>query len=399
MVRKEFGALTKPAAAAPDRTYAVPLQTELLVKMATDPEATQSSVSLINKRPRTAGRDRRRVSPQPGAPARVPDAQRAIRRAVAQARRAVPRRRRLRERPEPDDVDRGARRERSGREDSGGPDVGRRRGEARRAARLRGRRARSREEAHRGVVRPRLCRAREDRERRLRPGVREPLPRERAQPRHRLRAQAGAGAAARHHRRRRHGGGQAAVRQPEPRHPRHVATEERPHRTDRSGTARCGRQRREGRGHGVGGHLIDGGAARQRSRAGGDQGSAPAPRARRHRRALRQRGRGVVQVDRFQERRSAVLAGVAGRIVARAARAVRRGLAVAGTGPAVGIGRTQGRRPAAAARRQDRLGLADHVLVFARHLGKQQPGKRRNRAAAALSSSSPRRETTPTRSR
>ena len=53
MVRKEFGALTKPAAAAPDRTYAVPLQTELLVKMATDPEATQSSVSLINKRPRT----------------------------------------------------------------------------------------------------------------------------------------------------------------------------------------------------------------------------------------------------------------------------------------------------------------------------------------------------------
>src|SRR5918995_4699120 len=53
MVRKELGALTKPAAAAPDRTYAVPLQTELLVKMATDPEATQSSVSLINKRPRT----------------------------------------------------------------------------------------------------------------------------------------------------------------------------------------------------------------------------------------------------------------------------------------------------------------------------------------------------------
>ena len=51
-MRKEFGALTKPAAAAPDRTYAVPLQTELLVKMATDPEATQSSVSLINKRQR-----------------------------------------------------------------------------------------------------------------------------------------------------------------------------------------------------------------------------------------------------------------------------------------------------------------------------------------------------------
>ena len=70
-----------------------------------------------------AGRNRRRVPPQPGAPAGVPDAQRAIRRAVAQARCAVPRRRRLRERLEPDDVDRGAGGERAGRKDSGGPVV------------------------------------------------------------------------------------------------------------------------------------------------------------------------------------------------------------------------------------------------------------------------------------
>ena len=52
MIKKEFGALPKAAGTAPDRSYAVPLQSELLVKVATDPEATQSSVSLINKKAR-----------------------------------------------------------------------------------------------------------------------------------------------------------------------------------------------------------------------------------------------------------------------------------------------------------------------------------------------------------
>ncbi len=50
LIKKEFGALPKAAGAAPARSYTVPLQSELLVKVATDPEATQSSVSLINKR-------------------------------------------------------------------------------------------------------------------------------------------------------------------------------------------------------------------------------------------------------------------------------------------------------------------------------------------------------------
>src|SRR5688572_31154069 len=50
LIKKEFGALPKASGTAPDRSYAVPLQSELLVKVATDPEATQSSVSLINKR-------------------------------------------------------------------------------------------------------------------------------------------------------------------------------------------------------------------------------------------------------------------------------------------------------------------------------------------------------------
>jgi zinc protease len=52
MVRAEFGARQTPPAAAPDRTYEVPLHSELLVKVATDPEATGSSVSIIRKRAR-----------------------------------------------------------------------------------------------------------------------------------------------------------------------------------------------------------------------------------------------------------------------------------------------------------------------------------------------------------
>jgi zinc protease len=53
IVKQEFGTFAKAAAAAPDRTYLVPLHKELLVKVATDSEATQSSVSVIAKRKRT----------------------------------------------------------------------------------------------------------------------------------------------------------------------------------------------------------------------------------------------------------------------------------------------------------------------------------------------------------
>ena len=52
LIKKEFGALARPEAPAPSRDYTVPLQSELLVKVAADPEATQSSVSLITKRRR-----------------------------------------------------------------------------------------------------------------------------------------------------------------------------------------------------------------------------------------------------------------------------------------------------------------------------------------------------------
>ena len=51
-IRAEFAGLARPAGPPPDRVYDVPLQQELLIKVATDPEAQQSSVSLVRKRPR-----------------------------------------------------------------------------------------------------------------------------------------------------------------------------------------------------------------------------------------------------------------------------------------------------------------------------------------------------------
>ncbi|MBA2302520.1 MAG: insulinase family protein [Acidobacteria bacterium] len=49
-VRAMFGVMTKPATPPPARSYEVPLHSELLVEVATDAEATQSSVSVMRKR-------------------------------------------------------------------------------------------------------------------------------------------------------------------------------------------------------------------------------------------------------------------------------------------------------------------------------------------------------------
>ncbi len=51
-VKTMFGAMQKPATPAPVRSYDVPLHSDLLVAVATDPEATQSSVSVLRKRKR-----------------------------------------------------------------------------------------------------------------------------------------------------------------------------------------------------------------------------------------------------------------------------------------------------------------------------------------------------------
>jgi zinc protease len=51
-IRAEFASLARPTTPAPDRVYEVPLQPEMLIKVATDPEAQQSSVSLARKKKR-----------------------------------------------------------------------------------------------------------------------------------------------------------------------------------------------------------------------------------------------------------------------------------------------------------------------------------------------------------
>ena len=52
LVKTMFGAIVRPASAAPERNYPVPLPAGVQYKVATDPEATQSSISLIEKRAR-----------------------------------------------------------------------------------------------------------------------------------------------------------------------------------------------------------------------------------------------------------------------------------------------------------------------------------------------------------
>ena len=52
LIRTEFSSLQKPSAPPQGRVYDVPLHEETLVKVATDPEAQQSSVSIIRKVPR-----------------------------------------------------------------------------------------------------------------------------------------------------------------------------------------------------------------------------------------------------------------------------------------------------------------------------------------------------------
>jgi zinc protease len=56
LIRDTFGPLAKPASAPPSRTYPLPLPSEVEYKVATDPEVTQSSVSIVRKR-RSESRD------------------------------------------------------------------------------------------------------------------------------------------------------------------------------------------------------------------------------------------------------------------------------------------------------------------------------------------------------
>ena len=64
LVRTLFGPIVKPEVAPPERSYPVPLPAGVQYKVSTDPEATRSSISLIEKRarePRDRVRDYRRT--------------------------------------------------------------------------------------------------------------------------------------------------------------------------------------------------------------------------------------------------------------------------------------------------------------------------------------------------
>ena len=118
--------------------------------------------------------------------------------------------------------------------------------------------------------------------------------------------------------------------------------------------------------------------------AGHGDARADARRARRHRRPLRERRRGVAEADRFQERPGAVHAERAWRRVAGAAGRLSRSRRWRRLRRAVGRRRAQGARPAEGADRQARVGATvSSSLSTPRHLRERRAGAARDGAAAA----------------
>ena len=182
-IRGAFGPLADRAPAAPSPIAPCRLQQQLLVNVATDPEVTRSNVQLVRKRPREDEPARRRLPPRPGRAAHRPDDRRALHRAVAPARREVPRRRRRRTARSARTVDSFTfTAQRPGRQDSGRPVRAGRRGEARARVRLRASELDRAKKLDGGVHGARVQRARQDRERVVRAGVHQLLPRGRAAP-------------------------------------------------------------------------------------------------------------------------------------------------------------------------------------------------------------------------
>ena len=132
LVKAEFGAAREAGRrAAPTASYPVPLPCGGALQGCDGPGGDAVLGVARPEAPAPAAGSRRGLPPQPRQPARVPDAERPVRRAVAEAGRAVPERRRLRRRPVADGGDRVARRRRAGRQDRGRP---RRAGASRRSA-------------------------------------------------------------------------------------------------------------------------------------------------------------------------------------------------------------------------------------------------------------------------
>ena len=198
--------------------------------------------------------------------------------------------------------------------------VARDRGAARARVRLQRRRARSRQAVDGGVLRARLQRARQDRERLVRAGIRQLLPRTTSRAPASTTSTSWSAAAADDHRggsrRRWRGrccGDDSRV------DPGDLAAEAGHQGADRSRTAGGARR-------GDGGAVTPWTDTHRDARADGTRAGSRrrrlAPRdrrPRRHRRPLRQRRRSVAEADRLQERSGPVHAERAGRLVARAA--------------------------------------------------------------------------------
>ena len=116
-VKAAFGPLKPRSAAPPERKADVPLHKDLLISVVTDPEVTQSSVTIVRKRPRPGEAHVGGLQTRSGAADLRGNAQRAVRRSHAPARRQVPGRRRLWRHAQSGRCDGIDRRERSGRKD------------------------------------------------------------------------------------------------------------------------------------------------------------------------------------------------------------------------------------------------------------------------------------------
>ena len=238
------------------------------------------------------------------------------------AGREVPRRRHGRRRPEPGRRDRLARAPtcRTARSPKGWPSVAIEAKRAREFGFSAGR-ARSREEMDGRVLRARLHRARQDRERLVRAGVPEPLPRRGAEPGHRVSNTSWCSSCC-----------PASPPRRSPRSARRcspttaasiLATS--PQKADipvpTDAELKSGARGRGGdRGHAVERHDVDARAHRAQAGAGRRHRDAEGRRGRPDDREVRQRRRGVAEADRFQERPGRVRAPGEGRHVAGARR-------------------------------------------------------------------------------
>ena len=236
------------------------------------------------------------------------------------------------------------------------------------------------------LVRARLHRTRQDRERLVRAGVRQPFPRRRAEPRASSTSTGSSKQLLPAITAAEIGDAAKLLFADDSRVISRSRRRRRAPRPDRGAAARRPRGGGQDGGHGLDRHAGIGGA---------DGSTSPSPaavestardaRARRHGRAVRQRRRGLAQADRFQERPGAVhrwtprrrLAGAADRLSRSDARARATSSCRASAGTAPSICRSCS--PARSRRRSPFISLSTHGISGSRGAG----GPRDGAAAAA----------------